>query len=281
MAGPVLNKILVVDDTTSLVSPWKSEVAGLYKLFNVVGWFEAISRLRENPDIQAVVVNVSLKHVNGVEAVTKIREKHRSLPIIVIASIEDNRVVQNLRSHGIQESLWLPVNVEDMINRLKKYVLMPEPQDAPAPASPRTAEPQGQSGAGGDDTEADIKSKFYQAQSFFLNGDMDQAIKLFQTIAGEKRLKDSYLKYIEEAAYQEGRCWMRKKDFAHAVEVFKNFITKAPKSFFSRQALFYLANSYEMLKDNVKAVNFYTKVVSLNSMDSLATQAKKQIEKLK
>ncbi len=82
-------KILVVDDSTSIVSPWKGEVSRFARLVDVVGWFEAQSRLRENPDICVVVVNLSLKHINGLEAVEKIRQKNTQIPIFVLARMEE------------------------------------------------------------------------------------------------------------------------------------------------------------------------------------------------
>jgi tetratricopeptide (TPR) repeat protein len=242
-----------------------------------MGWFEALARMRENSDIRLAIVNMCLKNINGIEAIAKIKGKNSGLPVIAIVKGDDSRLVQNTKDLGVQDIIFQPVDVAVLLEKALKYAPPAATPAAPAPA-PQKAEKQDQRD---ELDESGIKGKFYQAQSLFANGDIDGAIKIYNEVANEKRLKDSYLKYTEEAAYQEGRCWMRKKDYNRAIEVLKNFVTKAPKSFFVRQALFYMAGSYEALQDKVKAVNFYTKVISLGGMDSLATQSRKQIEKLK
>jgi DNA-binding NarL/FixJ family response regulator len=276
MAGQELNKILVLDDSTSLTSPWKAEIGRYYKLLNCMGWFEAISKLRENPDIRVGIVNLSLKDINGLEAIRKIKDKNSSLPIIVLARMEDTRLVQNAREMGVKESCYQPVDIDSLLAKIKNFAPAAIPQ-APVPEAPKPEKTEAREEA----DENNIKSRFYQAQSMFANGDLPGASKLFNEVANEKRLKDSYLKYAEEAGFQEGRCWLRMKDYPRAIDVFKNFLNRAPKSFFARQALFYMANSYEEMKDFNKALNFYAKVISLGGMDSLATQARKQMEKLK
>ena len=61
-----MDKIMVIDDTTSLVSPWKTAASSEYKLITCLGWFEAQARFREHPDIKVVLVNLSLSHINGI-----------------------------------------------------------------------------------------------------------------------------------------------------------------------------------------------------------------------
>ena len=265
--------ILVVDDTTSLVSPWKAEVAKFYKMINVVGWFEALSRLREYPDMGLVIVNLSLARVNGVEAVTKIREKNRTLCMIVIAKPEDQKKVQTAMQSGITDFLLMPFKAEDLLAKMAKHC-------TPAEVKAEPEEPAADSASSAPDDLTGIKEKYYQAQSSFANGQMDDAIKVYNEIVNEKKLKDAHLKYAEESWFQMGRCWLRKNDYNKAIEVFKQFFNKAPKSQLTRQALFYVGQAYEALKDPAKALNFYAKVISLGSTDSLANQARKQVNKI-
>lgn len=268
-----MNTVLVVDDTTSLVSPWKAEVAKFYKTVNVVGWFEALSRIRETPDMALVIVNLSLQRVNGVEAVIKIREKHRSVPIIVLAKPEDQRNVQTVMQSGINDFLLIPFKSEDLLAKMAKHS---RPAEVKAEIPEAAQEPKSSPG----DELSGIKEKFYQAQSCFANSQFDEAIRVYNEIVNEKKLRDAHLKYAEESWFQMGRCWMRKNDFNKAIDVFKQFFTRAPKSQLTRQGLFYVGQAYEALKDPAKAVNFYAKVISLGSTDSLANQARKQVNKI-
>jgi tetratricopeptide (TPR) repeat protein len=273
-----MQKILAIDDSTSLVSPWKAEVMKDYKLINCVGWFEAQARMRENPDIRLVIINLSIPHINGADAVAKIRQKNSSIPIIVLAKPEDAKLVQAVKAYNIQEHESVPVDVNFLMHKIRKYAPQEIPAQEPSPESAsqtKAAAPQREA-LNGDD----IKGKYYTAQSLMANNDYQGAIQIYADIINEKKLKDIYLKYQEEAMFQTGRCYMKLEDFPKAVEAFKTFVTKAPKNMLTRQAIFHIGQAYECQNDPVKAINYYSKVLSLSSTDSLATQARKQIAKL-
>jgi CheY-like chemotaxis protein len=269
------NVILMVDDTTSLVSPWKTDVAKVARIVPVMGGIEALARLRENASTFMVLINLSLKRVNGLDALMKIREKNPKLPILILASSEDKPLVQQALAFNIQDLLLMPVNSSTLMEKIAKFLPVPQAPTAPVESpKPSTV------AAGTENELTGLKEKYYQAQSAFANGDFDTAVKLFLEISAEKQLKDSHLKYVEESYYQAGRCLIKKGDLNRAIDVLKQFLTRAPKSLLTRQALFQIGTAYELQGDPTKAVNFYAKVVSLADTDSLASQAKKQINKL-
>lgn len=264
--------ILIVDDTTTLVSPWKADLAKLGRLVQVVGGVEALARLRENPTIRLAIINLGLPRINGLDALDKIRTKHPQLPVIVLADPAQRQLLQQALAYHIQGWLPLPVNSAQLTEKIQPFL----PSDTPSPPPPEPAE----TTSPPDEPLEGIKKKYYEAQSAFAQGDLDTAIRLFLEITAEKQVKDSFLKYIEESYYHAGRCYIRKGDYDKAIDTLRQFLTKAPKSLLTREALFQLGQAYEMKGEKTKAVNFYTKVVSLGSTDSLATQARRQIKKL-
>ncbi len=271
-----MQKILAIDDSTSLVSPWKADVGAMFKLINCVGWFEAQARLRENPDIKMILINMSMAHINGPDAVMKIRQKNDSIPIILLAKTEDFKMVESMRSYNIQETENIPVDVNTLMTKIRKYAT-PE-----IPATENNNNPQRQESSYQRQqlNEDDVKGKYYAAQSLMANNDYQGAINVYAEIINEKKLKDIYLKYQEEAMFQTGRCYVKMDDFNKAVEAFKTFVTRAPKNMLIRQAILHIGQAYESMKDTAKAINYYAKVISLSSTDSLAVQARKQIAKL-
>jgi len=271
------SSVLMVDDTTSLISPWKSDVAKYANIISVVGGIEALARLRENPNICCAIINLSLKRVNGMDALIKIREKYPKLPVIILASLEDKAIIQNALNYSIQDLVPFPITSESLIEKLSKFL----PQKTEPLKDKVSEKKENNNSKTTEDTElSGLKAKYYEAQSAFANSDFDKALKLFLEIASEKILKDSHLKYVEESYYQAGRCYIKKGDYNSAIEILKQFLTKAPKSLLTRQALFQIGTAYEYMGDKTKAINFYTKVISLQDTDSLASQAKKQIKKL-
>lgn len=263
--------ILSVDDTTSIVSPWKNLLADYATLINVVGGFEATAKLRDNVEIKLVIVNLSLGHINGLESIEKIRKVNPKIPIVVLAKKEDAKLVKEATNYSIHGFEWIPFKPEAFLEKIKKIIPLTKTQ---------TQASNSQASETITETPQDIKQLYYEGQSALLNNDLDKAIEIFTKISQEKKLKDSYLKYVNEAFFQLGRCWLNKGNPPKSIETFSAFLSRTSDSLLTRKALFSIGDAYEALNKPDKAVNFYKKVISLEEFDSLSSQARKKIKKL-
>ena len=114
------NKILLLDNSTTIFSPWKKVLNEYYECIEAIGGFEAISKLR-NENFKLVIVNISLDHMNGVEAVEKIRDKHKLIPIITIYDSKDTLNLKQTMTYGIQYAIKMPVDHRELIIEARKH----------------------------------------------------------------------------------------------------------------------------------------------------------------
>ncbi|MBN1898974.1 MAG: tetratricopeptide repeat protein [Spirochaetes bacterium] len=270
--------ILTLDNTTALVSPWKADLRRYFNLVEAVGGFEALSKLKQ-AEYALVIINISLRSFDGSDAVIRIRQKHPQLPIVVLADKADVRFVKNVAVHGIHGYLFLPVNTTQLLSMVSKLThsdiaeiadtLMQEEREIQ-----KKKEEKNQS----EDLE-DIPALYYEGQSHLARGEIQQAMDIFNKVINTKRFKDTWRRYIEDSLFQLGRCYIKTNDHNKAIEIFNQFIQKAPTSDFNKAAHFLTAECYEQLNETARAIAIYKKLVNMPPFDSVSTKARKKLKK--
>lgn len=273
--------ILVADNTTSLVSPWKNEIKRYFNMVEVIGGFEALTRLKSE-NFSAVIINLSLRTFNGADIVIKVREKYKNLPIIVVAEKTDMHYVKNVSNYGIYGYFLNPVDSTQLISMLIKItgVSLAQLENELAVEKAQSDQKKPKDQADECNGNEDIPALYYQGQSFLLQGNVDGAIDIYNKINCMKKMKDTWRKYVEESLFQLARCYMKKNQFREAMDKFNQFIQKAPNSELYKQTHFLLAECYEHLNDLGKAVSLYKKVAVMMPNDSLSSQARKKLKSL-
>lgn len=273
--------ILVVDNTTALVSPWKTDLKIYFTLLEVVGGFEALSKLKTN-EICCVIVNLSIRSFNGLDVVLKIRDKYKSIPLVVIAEKTDLRFVKNAAMYGIHGYFLFPIDISKFLDTIAKITNVSLAQlinqmDTERIQQEQHAEQEEKEKENGDE---DIPTLYYRGQSFLLHEDIDSAVDVFNKILKTKKLKDTWRKYREDSLYQIGRCFIKKGQYKDAIVKFNDFVSIAPNSEFHKNAFLLIGECYENLNDSNRAVAVYRKIVNMPPFDSVTTQARKKIKNL-
>ncbi|GEM_PF-2186166 len=285
-------KLLILDDTTSIISPWKKSIQEKYDVTEAVGGFEAQTKLRST-EFALIIVNISLPRFNGVEAVSRIRSAKKDVPIIVLYDKKDSMYLRQTTDMGIQGAVELPVNVITLYAKIQQ--LIPEDTEPSTddqtntqitPGSQkkhRSVRGSGRASTMKSDTGGvDLQQKFYEGQSAMATGQIDAAIEVYSSMLGLTSIKrEGWRRYVEEAMFQLGRCYALKKDWENSTEHYGKFVSRAPKHERVKEALLNVGINYENQNDLTKAINFYKKVISLAPMDSLTTKARKRIKKIK
>jgi DNA-binding NarL/FixJ family response regulator len=289
--------LLIVDNTSSMTSPWKTDLRNYFNLIEVVGGFEALSKLKAN-NISCVLVNLSIQSFNGLDVVIKLRGTNKQIPMIVLAEKNDVRYIKDATQYGIHGYFLQPVNGQDLLNNVAKFtqvnLTMMANQQAQTAVSPPAAVPPPQPGnpaqqpsdvqeapvAADSNGEVDINALYYEGQSSLLNQDLDKAMGFFDKIFHAKRVKDSERKYWEESIYQLGRCLIKRNKYSEAVEKMKLFMQRAPNSDLYKQAYFMVAECYENTNQAGKAMAIYKKLVDMPPFDSVTTKSRKKIKAL-
>lgn len=271
--------ILVLDNTTSLVSPWKAEIKKYFNLIEAVGGFEALAKLKSDEYVLAII-NLSIRTFDGLDAVRKIREKYPQLPIIVLADKSDVRFIKNAAMFGIHGYFFLPVEVTDLLSLVQKLSGVNLIEIANALAREEKEKEEQKVAKEKEEELEDVPAMYYEGQSHLARGEIQQAIEVFNQILNVKRLKDTWRRYMEDSYFQMGRCYLKLGDYRKAIELFSQFIQKAPTSQYNKTAYFLTAECYEKLNDIQKAINIYKKLVNMPPFDSVSTQARKKLKKL-
>jgi len=270
--------ILVLDNTTSLISPWKGELKKYFNLVEAVGGFEAVAKLKQQEFI-LVILNLSIRSFDGTEALIKIRKIKPEIPVIVIADKTDARFIKNAANYGINGYFFLPIEVTEfltMIEKVTKLNLMDIANNVMT--EEKVKEQQKMEKEQENDLE-DVPSIYYEGQSYLARGETDKAMEVFNKILNVKRVKDTWRRFIEESYFQLGRCYIKKNDYKKAIDLFSQFIQKAPTNQYNKTAYFLTADCYENLNDTSKAISIYKKLVNMPPFDAVSTQARKKLKK--
>jgi tetratricopeptide (TPR) repeat protein len=289
-------KILIMDNTTSIRNPWKRVLAENYDVTEVIGGFEAITRLKTAPYV-AVIVNISLSSIKGVDAIRKIREKFSDISIFVVYEPKDSLNLRQATVYGIKNSFPTPVDPTNVLAALSKfktdngssyvYTIGPSKEGG----GPRiekhanTPSPNDRDRSTGEKESkhsfVDIEARFYEGLSAIAANRIDQAILIYREILSLTNIKrEKWLRYVEESLFHLGQCYARLKDYEKSNKCYSDFVTRAPHHNCVKEALLYLGRNHEAMHDFEKASAYYRKVINMRPFDSFSTQARKFLNKI-
>jgi len=92
------------------------------ELLHVTSGVEAVEVCRDNPDIDLVMMDIKMPHMNGLEATRKIREFNQTVPIIAqtaYALIGDR---EKALEAGCNDYLAKPIIVEELMEKLTDHI---------------------------------------------------------------------------------------------------------------------------------------------------------------
>jgi DNA-binding NarL/FixJ family response regulator len=270
--------LLVLDNTTSIVSPWKGELRKYFNLIEAVGGFEALAKLRENK-FSVAIINLSIRSFDGIDALKKIREKEPQLPIVVIADKSDIKFVKDAARYGIHGYFFIPVETSDILALILK-ITNTDLSSVIQQAEKNGQEKLDKQSEENSKKEIDVVSLYYEAQGYFARGEIDKAIKIFNDIINIKHIKDTWRKYIEESIFHLARCYIKLNNIQKAIELLNIFIQRAPNSEYNKTAYFVLAECYESINETSKAIEIYKKLMNMPPFDAISTRARKKLKAL-
>ena len=117
-----MEKILIVDDEKEIRDLVEIYLKGEgYKTVKAGDGEEALYALRNDPEIDLIILDVMMPKLNGIEACLKIREE-RELPIIMLsAKSEDMDKILGLNM-GADDYLTKPFNPLELVARVKSQL---------------------------------------------------------------------------------------------------------------------------------------------------------------
>ena len=119
----MLHKILVVDDEEQVRATIRRQLKGTGLLvLEAEDGEKAIELIGgENVlEVDAIICDVRMPNINGVEAVAYMRREYPSIPIIVLTGYPDVKLAVEFMKEGVIEYLVKPVEKEALIDVVNK-----------------------------------------------------------------------------------------------------------------------------------------------------------------
>lgn len=69
---------------------------------------EALDVLAQNDDIDIIVTDINMPHMNGLEMIKKIKDNGNTLPIIIMSAHTEEEYIQKAKEYGVNEYLLKP-----------------------------------------------------------------------------------------------------------------------------------------------------------------------------
>lgn len=119
----MLNKILVVDDEEQVRTTVRRQLKGTGLLvLEAEDGEKAIELLGDENvlEVDAIICDVRMPNINGVEAVAYFRREYPSIPVIVLTGYPDVKLAVEFMKEGVIEYLVKPVDKELLIDAVNK-----------------------------------------------------------------------------------------------------------------------------------------------------------------
>lgn len=92
-------------------------------LFFVSDGCEAVEMVKENDEIDLVLMDIRLPKMDGIEATLQIKKLFPEMPIIIQTANALPSVYESAMNSGCDEFITKPIKLETLLSLLKKYLL--------------------------------------------------------------------------------------------------------------------------------------------------------------
>ena len=114
-------KILWADDEITLLKPHILFLEGKgYEVITALSGDEAIDIVKEDNNINVVLLDENMPGISGLEALLKIKQVNNDLPVIMITKSEEEQIMDEAIGGKIADYLIKPVNPNQILLSLKK-----------------------------------------------------------------------------------------------------------------------------------------------------------------
>jgi len=91
-------------------------------LFFVKDGIEAVEMVKENLEIDLVLMDIRLPKMDGIEATLKIKELYPEMPVIIQTAYVMQSVQDEARKNGCDDFITKPIKIETLLALLQKHL---------------------------------------------------------------------------------------------------------------------------------------------------------------
>mgnify|MGYP003440350290 FL=1 len=117
-----LKKILIVDDEISILKLLRHYLSEFYDVKVFSDGSEAFLWMQEGSLPDLIVADIQMPTVDGLEFLKQLKmsEFYKSIPVIMLSSLDSSEDRINYLKHGARDYLIKPFNPEELYIRIKK-----------------------------------------------------------------------------------------------------------------------------------------------------------------
>ena len=123
----MFKKILAVDDSDIVLNLHQMTFRRHpnVDLLTARNGIEAMKKLKENPDIELVLLDINMPRVDGIEVLRQIKqdEKHNRIPVIMLTTTDDPREINRAYELGCSVYVTKPVAYEAFVEAVSRLGL--------------------------------------------------------------------------------------------------------------------------------------------------------------
>ena len=116
-------KMIIAEDDTISFELYKARLEELdLNLIHAKNGKLAVEKVKENPDVQLVLMDIRMPVLNGYEATKQIREFNKTVPIIAQTAFAMIPEQKTILESGFTDFLSKPVEEEKLFGLIRKYM---------------------------------------------------------------------------------------------------------------------------------------------------------------
>lgn len=102
-------KLLFVEDEEDLLSIISDALTKLgSNFYTATDGLEALKIIEVNLDLDAIITDINMPHMNGLELIKTLKDRNINIPVIVMSAHTEIEYIQKAKEFGVKEYLLKP-----------------------------------------------------------------------------------------------------------------------------------------------------------------------------
>ena len=113
--------ILYVDDDIINLQLFEINLKRKFYILTAIGGAKALEMMSSNPDIKAVISDMNMPEMNGLEFISEAQQRHPDIPCFILTGYEITEDIEHALKNGmIKKYFQKPYDLNELSNEIKE-----------------------------------------------------------------------------------------------------------------------------------------------------------------